>query len=307
MRVQDPTDCPMSGVFQSVPDRAIEANILKNRIKSILKSSGPYKKVSEHFRIGTIDRYEFIRGFMTGNAWLFSQPKSGTNLICSTIAFYNAERLGISNYSFKDRYRLGLIHGARINSETIENFNEFRLRSCAPVFIRTHDDIYGGKPRYLVNVTRNVLDNLVSVYHFTWQPRGLSVDDALAPMVKEFASIHIAQKNACSRAENSILLRYENLKQNPTEAFANLFEFAFGEIDHKALAIALAAGTPERFKAWEESAGAFIPEPTKKFQKSFIRSGKIGEGSEFFSDKQKDNIVSILESTGIMNDHDVVL
>lgn len=281
--------------------------MLRDTLKSVLKSSAPYKRVHDYFRRATIDRYEFVRGFMVENAWLFSQPKSGTNLVCSTVAFYNAERIGLEGYSFGDRYRLGVLHSSRVNAETIENFNRFRLQSRVPVFIRTHDDIPGAKPRFVVNVTRNVLDNLVSVYHFTWQPRGVNVDDAIEPMVSDFAAIHMAQRNAAARNENSIFVRYESLKSNPVESFTSVFNLVFGETDQAALTAALAAGTPERFKEWERENGAFVPTATKKLQKSFIRSGKVGEGSEFFSNAQRERIASVLERTRLIDDPDVVL
>ena len=38
----------------------------------------------------------------------FSQPKSGTTLICNTIAFYNAELIGQKNYSFNSVSELGI-------------------------------------------------------------------------------------------------------------------------------------------------------------------------------------------------------
>jgi hypothetical protein len=254
-----------------------------------------------------IDRDEFLRGFIKGNGWLLSQPKSGTNLLCSTIAFYNAERLGIANYSFEDRYRLGLLHGSRLSAQTIQDFNDFRLKSSASVFVRTHDDVPGAKPKFLINVTRNVLDNLVSAYHFSWEPRGFLVANATRPLVNNFVAIHKVQKAARDRAEQTVTLRYEHMKEDPTKSFTDLFDVVFGETDQSALAKALEAGTPERFKAWEKKAGAFIPEKVKDFQKSFIRSGKIGEGSEFFSEKQKQEISSVLENAGLMDDPDVVL
>lgn len=276
-------------------------------MKSFLKSTAIYKRVSRHFRVGTIDRVEFLRGFINGNGWIFSQPKSGTNLVCSTIAFYNAEMLGLSDYSFGDRYRLGLIHGSRISFETIGDFNEFRLKSSVPVFVRTHDDIPGVRPKFLINITRGVLDNFVSVWHFSWQPRGFSVADSIAPMVDDFTAIHKAQKRASKRAEQTVVLRYEDLKEDPVNAFTGLFNLVFGKTDQRALSVALAEAAPERFKAWEKEFGAFVPEATKRFRGSFIRSGKIGEGAEFFSEEQKKKISVLLEKHGLIDDPDVVL
>lgn len=281
--------------------------ILSALLKNIIKSTKLYKRAGHHFRMGMIDRDEFLRGFIKSNGWLLSQPKSGTNLLCSTIAFYNAERLGIADYSFEDRYRLGLLHGARVSAQTIQDFNDFRLKSSAPVFVRTHDDVPGATPKFLINVTRNVLDNLVSAYHFSWEPRGFSVGDATRPMANHFVAIHKVQNAARDRAEQTVTLRYEHMKEDPTKAFTGLFDVVFGETDQSALAKALEAGSPERFKAWEKKAGTFVPEKTRDFQKSFIRSGKIGEGSDFFADKQIKEISSVLENAGLLDDPDVVL
>lgn len=277
------------------------------RLKALIKKSGLYKKVERHFHVGMIARAEFLRGFIDGNGWLLSQPKSGTNLVCSTIAFYHAERFGYSEYSFEDRYRLGVLHGSRISANTIQDFEAFRLRSSAPVFVRTHDDVPHAKPKFLINLTRNVLDNLVSAYHFTWKPRGVSVEDAIPFLTDDFVALHRIQRAASKRAGKAVMMRYEHLKEDPMKAFTELFDVIFGETDQSALAKSLEAGSPENFKLWERKAGAFLPEKTRKSQDSFIRSGRIGEGAEFFSDKNKREIITLLDTAGLKDDPHVVL
>lgn len=281
--------------------------MLLAQLKTFVRQTWLYERATRHFRAGLFSREEFLVGFINGNGWLLSQRKSGTNLLCSTIAFYNAERLGITEYSFADRYCLGVLHGNRAPARTIEGLSAFRLKSSAPVVVRTHYDVPDAKPKFLINLTRNVLDNLVSAYHFKYEPYGFSVGDAIRPMVDEFVGVQRAQKSASERAGQTVTLRYERMKEDPIQAFTNLFDVVFGETDQSALAAALKAGSPEHFKAWEKEAGAFVSEKTRDFQKSFIRSGKIGEGSEFFSERQKQEIIAALNKAGLMDDPDVVL
>ena len=241
----------------------------------------------------SLQNEEILRGFINGNGWLFSQPKTGTNLISSSIAFYNAETLGLSDYGFDDRYRLGMVHGGSIikSSEGIQEALSFQELSTRMMIVRWHDDVPGACPRLVICTTRGLLDQLTSLWHYKYRPMGVSVENAIPTLVELFVQRDRHQFHAVRRAEDSVVVSYENLIADPHKELSRILKKAYGDVDGDALERALRHADKKNFKKWESERGApAISKDLGKYESSFIRSGRIGEGAEFFSDGQKSQI-----------------
>ena len=139
---------------------------MKSFLISNLKKTNFYKKIKRRLLKGYVSSDIILRGILDDNTWLLSTPKSGTNYVCSILSFYNAELLNIKDYSFGDRYKYGVVHENRLNSDNISDIINFSSKSISPIVVRTHREIEGVKPKYLICLTRNVFDNFISYYHF---------------------------------------------------------------------------------------------------------------------------------------------
>lgn len=277
-------------------------NVLINNsafpLKDFIRKSRIYRRLAGHFRKGCLSLEELQVAFLQGNAWLFTQPKSGTNLICSVLAFYNAERLGITDYSFADRYKLGLVHGARIKAQDITELNDFRLKSNVPIFVRTHRDVPNAAPKFLIATTRDVLDITVSTYHYLYEPSGITLDRAIEPIIARFIEVHKAQIQAMERIEHCMLVDYQDLISNQEDVFTRILQMVFGFVEASCLRTAMERASVNQFKRWEEKDGAAIRDELKQYRTSFIRSGKVGEGKEVLNAPQKQRIAALLETGG---------
>lgn len=268
-------------------------NDVKYAVENIIRSVPGSKVVLERLKNvicrSCVDNNEVLAGFINGNGWLFSQPKSGTNFICSAIAFYNAEILKISDYSFEDRYELGVIHGGNVirGADGIEEALRFNKLSDRMTILRWHDDVPNARPKLLICTTRNLYDQLCSLWHYQFRPLGISVDKAIPSMVQRFGIRNAAQKLAIKRADIHLVINYEQLMVAPESEIRRIILAAYGYVDEAAVRTAVVMSGKEKFQQWESRRGApAITVDLGKFESSFIRSGKIGEGKRFFNDRQ---------------------
>lgn len=269
---------------------------LKTLVKKLPAANALHSKIVQRLTAGSLANNEILRGFIDENGWLFTQPKTGTNLIASAIAFYNAELLGLKDYTFDDRYRLGMVHGGHIirGAEGIRDALKFQKLSTRMLITRWHDDVPHARPSLLICTTRNLLDQLSSLWHYKYRALGISVDDSISDMLNIFVKRNRDQARAMQRAERSLVVHYENLTADPKAELIRILKAAYGAVDEEALATALRRSSRDEFKKWEQTRGApAIGEKLKNFERSFIRSGKVGEGAEFFSDHQRSQIETL--------------
>jgi hypothetical protein len=92
---------------------------------------------------------------------------------------------------------------------------------------------------------------------------------------------------------------YEDLVADPFATMARIFDGAYGGTDGPALRAALERADKKNFQKWEAERGApAISEQLRRFEKSFIRSGVVGEGEAFFTQAQRDRIRALVEAAG---------
>lgn len=261
-----------------------------------------YDKAAERLRGPSLANNEILKGFVDGNGWLFTQPKTGTNLIAGTLAFYNAETLGVAEYSFDDVYRLGVIHGGRIvrDAHGMAEALAFQRVSTRMPIVRWHDDIPDASPELVICTTRPVLDQLASLWHYKFRPQNMTVDQSISAMLNYFIMRNRAQAGAIMRAERAVIIDYNDLILNPKAALSNLISNAYGSLDGGALDVALHRSSKSEFKKWEARRGKpAISSSLAAHETSFIRSGATGEGEAFFTDVQKEVIADQAAAAGL--------
>lgn len=270
-----------------------------------------FKKMARPFIQRATKNYlsnaQVLKGFIDGQGFLLTQPKTGTNFIVNVIAFYNAELIGDRDLTLDDRYSLGIVHGGHIvrDSSGITEALKFHRRSQQMMITRFHDDVPGVRPALLIATTRNVLDQFTSLWYYQYETRGISVDDAIPELVQQYVARNHAQAEIAGRSDKALFVRYEDLIERPEEAFQAIITAAYGNCQMDLLARAIERSSTKNFKEWEAKRGKpAISEELAKTQKSFIRSGKIGEGEEFFSEAQREQIARLMRESGISLDGD---
>lgn len=268
------------------------------------KMAGPFiKRATKNY----LSNVEVLKGFIDGQGFLLTQPKTGTNFIVNVIAFYNAELIGDNELTLDDRYSLGIVHGGHIvrDSRGITEALKFHRRSQQMMITRFHDEVPGVQPALLIATTRNVLDQFTSLWYYQYETRGISVDAAIPELVQKYVVRNRAQARIAERSDKALFVRYEDLIERPEQAFEAILTAAYGTCQIEPLRRAIERSSPKNFKEWEAKRGKpAISEELAKTQKSFIRSGKIGEGEEFFSEAQKEQIARLMRESGISLDGD---
>jgi hypothetical protein len=251
-------------------------------------------------------------GFAKNNIWLFSQPKSGTTFLCNTVAFYNAACAGITHDDFDDLPRFGVLRSGRarhvIESDRIADALEF-LRRFSPkrLLVHSHQLLEGCQGTVILQ-SRNPYDFCVSAFHFRYKNRQnrehITVMEALPSLIDGFAAVWSAQKRILATNPEALVVYYEDLVGNPKDTLGRLIEHIYDEFDDRALSQALALTAAENVKRWERKQQRPILVETKGGFTSphFIRSGKVGEHREFFSDKELAFIRSVLRDRNVPED-----
>ena len=236
--------------------------------------------------------------------WYFSKMKTGTTFICNTLAFYNAEINKLDNVDFNNIALGGIGRGVGTNENVLRDLLQFQLITCKNVLIHTHESRPNATPQILILSTRNALDYAVSNFFFHFKNRTLrenvSVDDALPKIIHGYCNTHKAQLEAHSRIEKTLFIKYEDLMENQFTVLNNIIQKIYKSCDHKALKKAISRASMQSLKSFEDKQGFATIAPKAVFkERHFVRSGKIGEGENFFTSKQKDFIKKQLEKAKI--------
>jgi|GEM_PF-5583300 len=237
--------------------------------------------------------------FVQDNAWLFSQMKSGTTLLCNTLAFYNAVVFRIPEVSFDSVAKAGILRGSDDYGSLLLDIQRFILKSQAKFLVHTHDYLPGCRTPLLIITTRNPYDYAVSSYYFHYKNRlgleNMSVEKAIPKIIKRFVATYHQQIEAVRHADNFVALSYEYIVQETYEACAMCIAKLYGTVDGKALNEALYRSSVESLSNFETEKGHAMIAKRDSFKKRhFVRSGKVGEGKQFFSDEQMRLITKLL-------------
>ncbi len=277
--------------------------IAKSNVKKILDSKY-CEKLSNYYRQGYVNTNDIYKILIKNNNWIYTLPKTGTGYVCNVIAFYNALNKNNHSFNFDNIHEFGVLRGVHSNLENLNNY--LNRDSQYQLFIHSHK-YFEAYPENLIITTRSVLDQLVSNYYFSFKNKknlNISVDDALNPLVNAFVDTYNNQKKAIRCSKKIHILRYEDLIINSNLVFAKLFRDLNGTLDQDNLNKAIDSASITNIKKFEKENDKYLYASTDKYSfKSFIRSGKIGEGEEFFTDNQKNYIFSQLDKNKISKEY----
>lgn len=184
---------------------------------------------------------------------------------------------------------------------------EFQKQYCQRVVVHTHGNLSRCKPPLLILTTRNPFDYAVSSYFFHYRnrhsKRNTSVEAALPAIMTRYCRTYHAQLAAAERSDKTIAITYEHLVANPFEVLAYCIEELFGAVETDALTEAIQMASVDRLKSYESERGEAVVAREGTFAgEHFVRSGKVGEGAEFFSDDQRAIIYNYLTKCDVPMD-----
>lgn len=282
--------------------------MLKKVAKTVLRSPRIQKRLTA-FYCGQqgLSRSTIEACLADGQIWYFSQMKTGTTFLCNALAFYNAQLHGICDVNFGNIQDGGIGRAVGHNAEVLEGILGYQRLTQSSILVHSHRDLADCKPAFFMCSTRNPLDYAVSSYYYFFRNRhhksDVSVEDALPRIVDRFCATHIAQRSAAQRSDNVIKVRYEGLMTSNEQVLSNVIRQLYGTCDADALAGALERASVQNLKRYEAEQGyAQIAAKGTFKEPHFVRSGKIGEGREFFTDRQIDLIQKRLIAAGVPSD-----
>lgn len=110
-----------------------------------------------------------------------------------------------------------------------------------------------------------------------------SVEAAPPQIMTCFCRTYHLQAEATHRSEKTIATRYEQLMAKPFDSLAYCIEQLYGSLDATALKKAIQMASVDRLKSHERVRGAAVVAAEGTFAGAhFVRSGRVGEGAEFF-------------------------
>jgi hypothetical protein len=131
------------------------------------------------------------------------------------------------------------------------------------------------------------LDYAVSSYFFHFRNRHskqrASVEAALPQIMNRFCRTYHLQAEAAQRSEKTIAIRYEQLMAKPFDSLAYCIEQLYGSLEATALQKAIQMASVDRLNSHERGREAAVVAAEGTFAAAhFVRSGRVGEGAEFF-------------------------
>ena len=277
----------------------------------LASSKAAVKKVLTHSSVATRLRHfyypeeplppaDVASAVAQANAWLFTQKKSGTTLLCHSLAFYNAIRLEIPSIDFGSIERAGIGRKVGTDYNCLNGLLQFQNEHCCKAVVHTHSDLPRCKAPCLIVTTRDPLDFAVSSYFYFYRNRHARkktpVEVALPKIMGTYCQTYHAQVEAAQRSENTIAISYEQLITNPFDALAYCIEQLYGSLNAAALQSAIEMASVDQLKIYERKRGAAVVAAEGSFSSAhFVRSGEVGEGAEFFSRDQQSIIYESLQ------------
>lgn len=252
----------------------------------------------------TFRRNTLYEALIEDGGYIFTQQKTGTNYLCNVVAFYNSQAIGKPCFDFDRIHEHGVIRTVQRDPGKLAQAIAFAQNGLRPYF-QSHE-YHRASADHLVLTTRSVPDFAVSSYHFHYinhsrSRRKKTVDQALPFILKSFILRHKNQLDMASRASRVSYLDYSDMITAPIKTFSALIDEMHGEVISRYLDQAVEMASANRLKSQETArkGGGMTKSSADPSAPSLIRSGKIGEGFEFFSKQQLDTILSSCEAAGI--------
>ena len=280
---------------------------VEKRIKSFYGLDAEIAKNRDRYRVLRDRVYAFL---INGNGWVFSQQKSGTHKFENVLAFYRAAKCGYGEFDFSEKSRFGVFEfiGKDLDLDAVRRYRMYASAQRSPynnadvAFFETHRYI-SARPKILILLSRNVLDYSVSYYFYGYKNRAnmahLSVDQVLGEIVDYYIDCHLGQVKAAQNADSVYAVYYEDMMDNDFTAYSRVLREIDCEYSEDALRVAIEQASPEKLVAYERKEGRPLTHNNSFTASHFIRSGKVGEGREFFTAQQIEYIEKKCADAGV--------
>lgn len=235
---------------------------------------------------------------------LNTMPKSGSHYLMSILANY-------FNFKFlSSNSRLGFLEMKELIWDVNNDSNTLKIIEKYTGFNRfffQHENKYikYNNAKKIILLFRNPLDLLISRFYYFYKNRlypEMNIQhprELINDYIKRFA-YHYKYFNKMQNRNNVILVQYEDLIRYPLETTKKIFNFMEIEYDERIVMKAVDASKKENVKKDEKKyhvEGSNVIGANMK--ESFVRSGKIGEWKEYFSENDIERIDKILKKEGI--------
>ncbi len=235
--------------------------------------------------------------------WIYSLMKSGTTYSALFLSnYFNYVYGDKKGVDFDHMNKAYCIHSLESNLQA-NNITQLLSKSAFhtsdiagyQAFFTTHVPIHSGLFKKNISLIRNPLDYIISSYYFHYVNRGrykMHPINIAQKRIRDFARTVEHQNQLKENYPDKVLqMRYETLVTQPEESFKQMIQFLDLEFDDKGIEIAMHNSSKKKVKEMEAQRGeAIVKKNGSKYKGSFIRSGKIGEWKEYFSDKHLNRI-----------------
>lgn len=278
------------------------------KIAKIFLSSPPIKRRLTAFYCSPkgLNADEINASLADRQVWYMSQVKTGTTFLCNALAFYNAAIHSITDVDFGNIEDGGVGRSPGKNKEVLQGLLRYQRSTGGRLLIHTHHSLLDCRPTVFLCSTRDPFDYAVSSYYFFYKNRhnktSASVDTALPQIINRFCITHSAQREAAKRCKNVVKVEYNKLVQDKEKVLCAVIDAIYGRCDEAAMRVAIERAAVDKLKQFEAEQGYAQIAAKGSFNKPhFVRSGKIGEGKEFFTRAQIQLIEEKLKAAGIPN------
>jgi hypothetical protein len=268
--------------------------MLKTTRQAILRAPFLMPALSSYHRLSNQNLNNKYLELHKNSIVLNTMRKSGSHYLMSVLGNY-VFNFYSSNYS---RVDLLYIKSEIFNSKLKEEFSKvLKVKNIH----WQHENIYlyNSPANYILHTYRNPLDSLVSRIYYNYINRSNIVNFNMQEAIDESLfryALHYHQVKFASKKKNIGLFAYEDMILQPENTFKSVLHFLEIEYDSELLLFSIDASRKSLVKKDEKkyckSGGNFVAENSVS---SFVRSGKVGEWVEVFSDQQVEYIFSRLK------------
>lgn len=268
----------------------------------------------DSFRKSKIEKAQKINeknNYMTllsrDGVWFYSQMKSGTTYTIIFLINYINE---LYELELKDKDIFDILpffHSTDITVmktspyELIQKQQSINPKNQLPLFIHTHHPILDFSQKRVL-MTRNPLDYLVSSYFYFYVNRSkkVKIDKVWKKIIDRYiVNDREFTKILNNQAESSILIKYENLIQNPVKTFSEIVSHLDFPLAHEKIQSAVEKSQKKEIKNIEKAGNKPLVASSAFKASSFIRSGEIGDWKNHISIQLTTEIKAYLISEGI--------
>ncbi|MEQ8463047.1 sulfotransferase domain-containing protein [Coleofasciculus sp. E1-EBD-02] len=223
------------------------------------------------------------------NVFLVSYPKSGSTWVRFLIGNYlSGNRCDFTNSHL-------IVPDIHLNPEQCSQIQQ-------PIFIKSHMP-FRCDYRNVIYLVRDGRDVAVSYYFHLMKYRKISRNTLFADFIGKFNHGFFDDYTSWNSHVNSwinnapnkfLLIKYENIKQNPLLQLIKILEFANISVNYDAATAAIESSKFEKMKTLEKAQhNMFYRLSDSDASIPFIRRGQVGNWKQFFTDDLMNEFIRV--------------